>query len=179
MDKKADKSKFKLKQQAYVAQEQLVTQKQNQIDDLTRNLSELKRDLDRKDDDIRNLKQTNESLKGRLDEAVKQVEEKESVIRFLNQDINKQKAEQMRRPILPNPSNENIMPITSGLTTSSEFAKPFNMTSNNYPTTNIGHREFSNTMNNQEMILPFTNFGGYGEGTKEIDNRYKTIDSSI
>jgi hypothetical protein len=195
MDKKADKSKFKLKQQAYVAQEQLVTQKQNQIDDLTRNLNEIKRDLDRKDDDIRSLKQTNENLKNKFDDAIKQLEEKESVIRFLNQDINKQKAEQMRRPILGGTTSDIRGEIIQGnlMTSTDSFTKPtnFNFTSgggNNFQS-NVGYREFggtvntgnmSNAMSNNEFIMPMTNLAGYSEGARDLDNKYyKTIDSSI
>lgn len=87
-DYKSQKQKIKTKQQAFSAQEQLIIQKQNQIDDITKNLTEIKRNLDQKDEELKNSTKYIESLKNNINETYKNTEEQEKVIRFLNQKVN-------------------------------------------------------------------------------------------
>jgi spindle assembly abnormal protein 6 len=87
-DLKAQKQKLKLKQTSMSTQEQLITQKQVQIDELTRNLNDIKRDNEKKDEEIKGLLMTIEKFKLELTDTKKMLAECESVIRFINQKQN-------------------------------------------------------------------------------------------
>jgi len=79
---------LKSKQQAFLAQEQLTLQTQGQVEELSKTVNELKRNLDLKEEEFRNTKKYIDNIKENLNEAAKQSEEQEKVIRFLNQKVN-------------------------------------------------------------------------------------------
>jgi hypothetical protein len=68
--------------------EQLITQKQTQIDDITRLLNDFKRDLEKKEEEIKAVKLENENQRLILKESKEQIEQNNNVISYLNQKLN-------------------------------------------------------------------------------------------
>jgi spindle assembly abnormal protein 6 len=87
-DLKAYKEKMKIKQQAIKAQEQLINQKQISSEDLIKNINELKREVERKEEEVKSCKSTLDLYKLKIEEGEKKLEENSNVISYLNQRLN-------------------------------------------------------------------------------------------
>lgn len=66
----------------------MINQKQIAMDEFTKNNLDLKREIEKKDDEIKSDKFQLENYKSKLEEAQKLLEENEKVIRFLNSNLN-------------------------------------------------------------------------------------------
>lgn len=165
-DIKGQKQKMKLKQQAYTTQETLLGQRQNQIDDLTRGLNDLKRDLERKDDELKNVKLSNEDLKNKLEEASNMIADNQRVIEFLNKTLTKAR-EPLTRIMK---SDTDLTPLNKidGFTEGLQGINNNNMnTPNVFNTTNSSANKYYFNSNafqtqgsvgktNENFIMPFT-----------------------
>ena len=87
-DLKAFKDKVKVKQQAIKAQEQLITQKQISYEDLIKNINELKREVEKREEEVKSGKVTMDLYKSKIEEGEKKLEENSNVISYLNQRLN-------------------------------------------------------------------------------------------
>lgn len=87
-DLKTYKEKMKIKQQAIKAQEQLINQKQSSSEDLIKNINDLKREIERKDEEVKSCKSTLDLYKLKIEEGEKKLEENSNVISYLNQRLN-------------------------------------------------------------------------------------------
>lgn len=161
---KTQKQKVKLKQQSITTQEQLINQKQIQIDDLIKANNELKREVDKKEEETKSNRMNESNLKANLEEAKKIIEENEKLIRFLNKNLNENQ----------NPFR-NFMNEKTGIDNLSTRQLETNTKNPDFVSgSSFGKQPYFNTDSfqpsetNQKMIMPETNFAGLKPGTKEL-----------
>jgi spindle assembly abnormal protein 6 len=87
-DLKTQKSKVKILQQSMIEKDQLVIQKQNLIDEHSRGINELKREIEKREEEIIMGYKTVDGLKSNLEECRRVIEDNEKMIRFLNKNLN-------------------------------------------------------------------------------------------
>jgi len=74
------KQKFKLKSTVVMQQEQVIQQKQQAIDDLIKNVTEQKKELELASIESKDLKLLNSTLKGKLEEVQESLKSNENLI---------------------------------------------------------------------------------------------------
>lgn len=110
---------MKLKQQSFNSQEQLSSQRLNQIDEQQKIINENKREIEKRDEEIKLMKFNNDSYKSKLEEAQKLLEDNEKLIRYLNQNMNNTL---LNKPLAFN--NNNILSLeTNNINNSLQFKK--------------------------------------------------------
>lgn len=85
---KAQKQKLKLKNTVVLQQEQVIQQKQEQIDNHEHVSSGNRRDMQRKEDTVRDLEKSVETLREKLQESHKLLESNSITIQYLNKQLN-------------------------------------------------------------------------------------------
>lgn len=169
---------MKAKQQAFTAQEQLTNQKQGQIDEITKEMNDLKRNFDLKEEELRNTKKYIDSLKENLGEAAKQSEEQEKVIRFLNQKVNdsytpyKTLFKKDFEPFEMRKGNSYFN--TVGKFNQNNFEENANMGTNNYNTNGFMNNNVFNSDNSYKPYFnsnAFQTQGSLNEKEKNFDGK--------
>ena len=185
------RSKNKTIKQALTSQEQLTNQKQSLLDDQIRALNELKRDNEIKQREIAGLNNEISSLKLKLSDNEKIIEDNKQMLMYLNKKVN----DSMSKPFRSVVSDPMMQTSQSSYTRTNNFAtnNNFSSTYNNfnpdtnyqnnfkYTATNINdymNEQFSNSGINQQnqmqssnnssglIIMPETNFCGYKPSAK-------------
>ena len=185
------RSKNKTIKQALTSQEQLTNQKQSLLDDQIRALNELKRDNEIKQREIAGLNNEISSLKLKLSDNEKIIEDNKQMLMYLNKKVN----DSMSKPFRSVVSDPMMQTSQSSYTRTNNFAtnNNFSSTYNNfnpdtnyqnnfkYTATNINdymNEQFSNSGMNQQnqmqssnnssglIIMPETNFCGYKPSAK-------------
>lgn len=156
---------MKAKQQALTSQEQLINQKQANVDELTKTVNELKRNLDLKEEELRNTKKYIDNLKENLSEAAKQSEEQEKVIRFLNQKVNdsytpyKTLFKKDFEPFEIRKGN-NYFNTTGGIN-QNNYEDNVGLNTNNFGNKTLKEQNYNNVFNSDNSYKPYFNSNAF------------------
>ena len=147
---KTQKKLTKSKVQIITQNEQLLSQKQSQVDDCSKILMEIKKDNEKKEEEIKTVKLENENLRLKLEESQKLIETNNQVINFLNQKCNESYAPFKN---FSNILNYNSSSVTPGLANNLSG----NAIKNSFPESNILTEKYQNNSNNFNEVQSKSN----------------------